>query len=108
MGMTEPEKIFHQIIKGIPNGIEGKMFGAKCIKSINGKTAAFFWKENMVFKLDEQTQEQALHLKGAKVGSHLYALEKPMMGWVSITAKHSDKWSEFAEKALKYVEGLKK
>ncbi len=108
MGMTEPEKIFHQVIKAIPNGIEGKMFGAKCIKSIKGKTAAFFWKENMVFKLDEQTQEQALRLKEAKVGSHLYAPDRPMKGWVLITAMHSDKWSEFTEKALKYVEGLKK
>ena len=28
--MTESEKLFLQIIKELPNGIEGKMFGAKC------------------------------------------------------------------------------
>jgi len=105
--MTESEKLFHQISSGIPNSVEGKMFGAKCIKSTNGKTAAFFWKENMVFKLDEQTQEQALKLKGSKVGSHLYAPEKQMKGWISIPREHSDKWTKFAKKALKYVDKLK-
>lgn len=106
--MTESEKLFHQISSGIPNSVEGKMFGAKCIKSINGKTAAFFWKENMVFKLDERTQEQALKLKGSKVGAHLYAPEKQMKGWISIPIKHSQKWTEFAISAIKYVEQLKK
>ncbi len=60
MSMTESEKLFHQIIIGLPNGIEGKMFGAQSIKSANGKTAVFFWKETMVFKLDEETEEKAL------------------------------------------------
>ena len=106
--MNEPEKQFHQIIKGLTNGVEGKMFGAKCIKSINGKTAAFFWQGNMVFKLDQETQEKALQLKGAKIGSHLYAPDKPMKGWVSVPAAHADKWMDFAEKALKNVEELKK
>jgi len=106
--MTEPEKLFHQIIEGLPNGIEGKMFGAKCIKSTNGKTAAFFWQETMVFKLDQETQEKALKLNGSKIGTHLYAPEKPMKEWISIPEKHSDEWTELAEKALVYVEELKK
>ena len=101
--MTESEKLFLQIIKELPNGIEGKMFGAKSIKSTKGKTAAFFWEENMVFKLDQDTQERALKLKGSKVGSHLYEPDKPMKDWISIPETHSDKWSDFAKKALKYV-----
>jgi len=106
--MTESEKLFQIIIKELPSGIEGKMFGAKCIKSTNGKTAAIYLKESMVFKLDEQTQEDALKLEGAKIGSHLYAPEKPMKRWISIPERHSDKWSGFAEKALEYVDGLNK
>jgi len=105
--MTESEKLFHQIIKKLPNGIEGKMFGAKCIKSTNGKIAAFFWQENMVFKLDQENQEVALNMNDSKVGTHLYAPGKPMKGWISISKKHSDKWFDFAKKALKYVEGIK-
>lgn len=106
--MTESEKIFHQIVDAIPNGTAGKMFGAKCIKLPNGRTAAFFWKEHMVFKLDEQAQKQALKLEGVKVGSHLYAPEKQMNGWISIPESHSDKWMQFAKKAFRHVDELKK
>ncbi len=87
--MTEPEKLFNQIIRGLPNGIEGKMVGAKCIKSLNGKTAAFYWHGSMVFKLDRESQVAALKLNDSKISSHLYAPEKQMKGWVSIQEKHS-------------------
>lgn len=105
--MTESEILFNKIINEIANGVKGKMFGAACIKSTNGKIAAFFWKENMVFKLDGKNQERAMRIKGAKIGSHLYAPEKQMKGWISIPKNHSDKWIEFTEKALEYVSGLK-
>ena len=104
--MTESEKLFLQIIKELPNGIERKMFGAKCIKSTKGKTAAFFWEENMVFKLDQETLGRALKLNGSKEGSHLYAPDKPMKGWISIPETHSYKWSYSSKKALKYVDTL--
>ena len=106
--MTKSEKLFHQIIRNLENGFEGKLFGAKCIKSINGKTAAFYWQESMIFKLDLKSQKEALHLNGSKTGSHLYAPDKPMKGWISIPKKHSVKWIEFASKALEYVDELKK
>jgi len=106
--MTDAEKTFHQIINESLNGIEGKMFGAKCIKSMHGKTAAFLWKEHMVFKLDEKSQEEALKLEGTKVGSHLYAPEKKMKGWISIPEIHTEEWAEYSEKALQYVSTLKK
>jgi len=106
--MTEPEKIFHQIIVDLPNGTEGKMFGAKSIKSKNGKTAAFFWKEEMTFKLDEKSELEALKIDGAKIGSHLYAKDKQMRGWVLIPKEHSEFWNEFSKKAVDYVGKLKK
>ncbi len=105
--MTEPEKIFLQIIDELPNGIEGKMFGAKSIKSENGKTAAFFWEENVTFKLDGKAESEALKLSGAKIGSHLYAKDKQMKGWVLIPNEHSEKWTEFAKKAIDYVGKIK-
>ena len=106
--MTKSEKLFHQIIRKLENGFEGKLFGAKCIKSINGKTATFYWQENMVFKLDRESQEEALKLNGSEIGTHLYAPDKPMKGWISIPITHSDKWVNFANKALEYVNELKK
>lgn len=102
--MTESEKTFHRIINKLPKGVEGRMFGAKSIKSDNGKTAAFFWKENMTFKLDKETQVEALKLDGSRIASHLYATEKLMNGWILIPERHSEKWVEFAKKAVDYVE----
>ena len=89
--MTKSENLFHLIIKENPNGIIGTMFGANCIKSINGKTAAFLWGEDMVFKLDQKDQEEALKING----------------WVSIPRNQSEKWNDFTQKALEYVNSLK-
>ena len=82
------------------------MFGAKSMKTKNGKTAVFIWKDRMVFKLDAKSYALALALKGATIASHLYAPEKSMLGWVSIPISASDKWFEFASAAAKYVVGL--
>ena len=106
--MTEQEKIFQQIIEDLPNGIEGKMFGAKSIKSENGKTAAFFWKDDMTFKLDEKSEREALIIDGAKMGSHLYAKNRQMRGWVLIPKERAEFWGEYSKKAVDYVEKLKK
>ena len=104
--MTASEKTFHRISNELPKGIEGKMFGAKSIKLDNGKTAAFFWKENMTFKLDRETQLEALKFDGSRIASHLYATDKPMNGWILIPEKHSEKWLGFAKKAVDYVENI--
>jgi len=106
--MTRSEELFHQIVDDLPDAIEGKMFGAECIKSINGKAAAILWKDNMLFKLDEKAQQDALKLNGATIGSHLYDPDKPMKGWVSLPFKHSDKWADLTMKALAFVRTLEK
>ena len=106
--MTKPEKLFHQIATETPGAKEGKMFGAACIKADNGKTAAIFWKDDMIFKLDELGQQEALKLKGARIGSHLYAPERPMKGWILIPSKHAGQWNYFAKKSVEYVNTLKK
>lgn len=105
--MTKPEELFHTITREVLEAIEGKLFGAMCIKLNNGKTAAIFWKDCMLFKLNDKSQKEALKLKGSKIGSHLYAPEKPMMGWISIPFKHSHTWTDFAIKAIEYVKTIK-
>lgn len=96
--------VFQNIIDNIPSAIEGKIFGAKCIKAKNGKTAAIFWKDEMLFKLTENDLKDALKLPGAKVGSHLYAPERPMNGWLSLSFEMNIKWKYFTKKAIEYVE----
>ena len=106
--MTISEKLFHQIVNEVPGAIEGKMFGASCIKSINGKAVAILWKDYMLFKLEKKVQQEALKLDGSSIASHLYAPDKPMKGWVSLPFKHSDKWSSFTKKAMAFVKTLEK
>ena len=106
--MTSSKELFHQIIDEVPDATEGKMFGAFCIKSINGKAAAILWKDHMLFKLDGKAQQDALKLSGSSIGSHLYAPDKPMRGWVSLPFKHSDKWASFTKKAIAFVTTLGK
>jgi hypothetical protein len=104
--MTKSSEMFQKIIKEVPDTIEGKIFGAPCIKLLNGKTVAIFWKNNMLFKLDDNTQEETLKLDGSSIGTHLYARERVMKGWILIPFKHSDKWVIFAKKAVKFVKLL--
>ena len=105
--MSRSEKLYHQIITEISEASEGKMFGAPCIKSINGKSAVILWKDQMLFKLDEKTQNEVLKLSGSAIGSHLYAPDRPMRGWVSLPLKHSDKWPKFTKKAVSFVATLR-
>ncbi len=101
--MSSSEELFHQIVNEVPDAIPGEMFGASCIKTINGKAVAILWKDNMLFKLDEKVQHEALKLKDSCIGSHLYAPDKPMKGWVSLPFKHADRWAGFTKKAIAFV-----
>ncbi|MEE9322258.1 MAG: hypothetical protein V3U76_17600 [Granulosicoccus sp.] len=89
------------------NASAGKMFGAHSLKASNGNTAAFFWKNSMVFKLDEQSRQDALQLSGVCVGSHIYAPDRKMTGWISIPTCHADNWTHYASKAIEFVSTLK-
>ena len=98
--MTKAEKLFHKIADELPNAKEGKMFGAFCVKALNGKVAAMFWKDDMIFKLDKKAEQEALNLKGAHVGVHIYDPSKLMTGWVQIPFQQSDQWKKFTAAAL--------
>ena len=106
--MTKAEVLFHGIANKVPEAIEGKLFGAKCLKLNTGKAVAIFWKENMLFKLNEEARKEALKLEGAQIGAHLYDPKRPMNGWISIPFKHSHLWIEFARKAIEFVKTIKK
>lgn len=78
--MTKAEKLFYQIANELADGRESKIFGALCIKAANGKSAAIFWKDSMMFKLNTEDEKEALNIPGAKAGTHLYAPDRPMKG----------------------------
>lgn len=92
--MTKAEELFSEIAKTIPDVKEGKMFGALCMKTPNGKSAAMFWKDNIVVKLQDDQMKSALALEGSKIFEPMEG--RPMNGWVQIPYKHKDKWKTFA------------
>jgi hypothetical protein len=96
----ESEKVFLNIILELPEAIEGKMFGAKCIKTSNGKVVAILSENTMLFKLNEDDYIEALKLKGSKKGAHLYAPEKSMNGWVEVSVTHSKMWINLTKCAI--------
>jgi len=104
--MTKSEVLFHKIASELPKAKESKMFGALCIKAPNGKAAAMFYKEDMIFKLDKNTEKEAIKLKGAKIFDPMGG--RPMRGWVQLSYAHSKKWPELAKKAFDYVKKIKK
>lgn len=106
--MTQFEEQFHEIISKIPGAREGKAFGVPCIKAKNSKTAAIFWQDRVLFKLDRSGQKEALQVDGALPGTHVFSADRPMKGWVWLPAEQADQWLDFAKLAVNYVGGLKK
>jgi hypothetical protein len=104
--MTKAEALFHEIAENTPDVKEGKMFGALCFKTPNGKAAAMFWKEHMVFKLEGIQLEKALALEGAKLFDPMGG--RPMGGWAQVPFKHAKKWPQLAKESADYVRKLKK
>ena len=103
--MTSSEQLFHEIASALPNTKEGKMFGALCIKAPNGKALAMLWKNDMIFKLEGKSLQEALSLDGAKLFEPMD--NRPMRGWVQLSFDYSGRWMEFAEKSLEYVANIK-
>ena len=99
--MTKAEILFHDIARKIPKATEGKMFGALCFKTPKGKSAAMFWKDCIVVKLEAKDVKTAMKLKGSQLFDPMGG--RPMKEWVQIPFSHSKEWKHLAQKAMKYV-----
>lgn len=104
--MTSAETFFTELTGQIPNAKPGKMFGALCMKMPNGKSAAMFWKDNIVVKLHGKRLQEAMGLTGAKLFEPMEG--KPMKEWVQIPFDHKNKWKTFAEESAKAVGTIEK
>ncbi|GAC1300781.1 MAG: hypothetical protein NVSMB24_02200 [Mucilaginibacter sp.] len=104
--MSEAETYFTELTSEIPNAAPGKMFGALCMKMPNGKSAAMFWKDNIVVKLHGDALNEALSLDGTKLFEPMEG--KPMKDWVQIPFGYKDEWKTFAEISAREVEALEK
>ncbi|MCX6233959.1 MAG: hypothetical protein NT175_04430 [Bacteroidetes bacterium] len=104
--MTEAEAYFNQLTKEIPEVKAGKMFGALCMKTPNEKSAAMFWKDHIVVKLNGQSLTEAMSLDGSQLFEPIEG--KTMKEWVQIPFAHKDKWKKFATISTGMVEEIKK
>src|SRR5262245_7986551 len=102
--MTKSEELFHAIAAAIPDCVEGKMFGALCIKAPNGKSGVMFYDDEMVFKLEGDLAKEAIALKGAKLFDPSGG--RPMKEWIQVPATHSAKWKAYAEAAMEKVKKI--
>jgi hypothetical protein len=104
--MTAAEVYFTELTQEIPNAMPGKVFGALCMKMPNGKSAAMFWKDNIVVKLHGDALNEALSLDGAQLFEPMEG--KPMKDWVQIPFNYKDQWKTFAEISAGDVEAFEK
>ena len=103
--MTKAEDFFNELTKQIPDVKAGKMFGALCMKTPNGKSAAMFWKDNIVVKLTGESLKDAISLDGSKLFEPMEG--RPMKEWVQIPFGYRDKWKYFAIISADNVRELK-
>jgi len=102
--MTTAESYFYQLTGEI-QGIEaGKMFGAQCIKTPNGKAAAMFWHDNLIVKLTGEARDEAMSLDGTKFFDPMDG--RPMKEWIVVPFGYRDKWKELTELAVVYVRDI--
>lgn len=92
--MTKAEEYFNELTNEIPDVKPGKMFGALCMKTPNGKSAAMFWQDNIVVKLNGQPLIEAMSLDGTQLFEPMAG--RPMKEWVQIPFGYKSKWKEFA------------
>ncbi len=95
------ENIFNEIADAIPDTTKGKMFGALCIKALNGKAGVMYRKGDMIFKLPADDERAALKLSGTKIFDPMDG--RPMNGWVQMGEEHASQWKYYAQLAMDYV-----
>ena len=80
------------------------MFGALCMKTPNGKSAAMFWKDNIVVKLTGDSLNDAMSIDGSQLFEPMEG--RPMKEWVQIPFAYKDQWKKFATLSATSVKEL--
>lgn len=97
----EPLEYFKKIGEDIPDLKLSKIFGADCFKTPNGKSAAIFYKDHIVVKLQGEELEDALLTPGASMFTPMEG--RPMNGWVQIPFSRKKEWPQYLEMSANVV-----
>lgn len=103
---SKEQKHFDLCGSEIDQAESGKMFGHPVYK-LNKKAFVCYFHGDMVFKLDPDTKDRALKLKGSMLFDPS-GKKRPMKEWVQLSYTHKKKWSEFSFAAAEYVLSLQK
>jgi hypothetical protein len=99
--MTEEQALYTEIGQELKDAEQSQMFGKPCFK-INGKAMICFFQNEMVFKLTGEAHSEALSLDHSQLFDPS-GKKRAMKEWVQVSYAYKDKWTYFAEEALKYV-----
>jgi hypothetical protein len=102
--MTETEKAFHRLADEIPGLNPSKMFGAVCLKTKKGKSAAMLWNDELVVKLDKDELDKALRRKGTKLFEPMKG--KAMKEWVQIPRDFITEWKTYVQMSVIKIESV--
>ena len=95
---------FKEIGAENPDLTLGKMFGAVCFKTANGKAAALIFKDDLVVKLEPSDLENALVTNGAHMFEPMEG--RQMNGWVVIPYSRKKEWADYIDTATNFVKKL--
>lgn len=99
--MTAEETFYISTGQKIAGAEQSQMFGKPCFK-INGKAFISFFQNEMVFKLNGDTHQEALSLDGAKLFDPS-GKGRAMKEWIQLPYHYKNKWAAYAKEAMKYV-----
>lgn len=103
--MTELD-YFQELAAKVVDVKPGKMFGAHCLKTPNGKAAVMLSSQGkLVAKLTDDFRNEAMALDGVR-------LFEPMEGhqmkeWIEIPIEYRDKWLNFMLDSVENVRQMK-
>lgn len=104
--MTQAETFFMELMTEVPDVVPGKMFGALCMKTPNGKSPAMFWNDHLVVKLQGELHAEALSLDGSCLFEPMQG--RPMKEWVQVPFDYKATWKKYVLSAADAVARIEK
>jgi hypothetical protein len=80
------------------------MFGALCLKTAKGKSAAMLWNDELVVKLDKDELDKVLRRQGTKLFEPLKG--KAMKEWVQIPRDYIPEWKTYVQMSVIKIESI--
>lgn len=103
--MSAAEQLFDHICNTLSDrAVRGKMFGAPCMKTGNGKAAFCLYKDTLVFKPDARTLTEVLAMDRVQMFAPMG--DRAMNGWAQMGMEYADRWLDMAEKSVAFVATL--